>query len=337
MALVDADSDFALCRDLALLAVRQDGMVLQHLWSWEQDDEVALAAVRQNGWALQFASGTPEVILAAVQQNGMALRILLDRNDERANEFALAAVSSCGMVLQYLDAEMRRSEQIVRAAIKHSRGRALEWASRTLKGDKAIVLEAVTLHDRSLQFATPELRADGAFMAAAAARNPRVAYDAEQAEAALANVQKRRQQWRTGNGPVTKAIKRWNDTGEKLKRQRNETFHFHFLSSAVRDRPPSSTQISGATAKSAALPPLAPRACPTQGRHRHPEARRVNVTFSVIFGGHFCHFRCMARRDNIRHWGVETFVRRCIMRCAARAVPNARRFSPGAAEAEFSA
>ena len=40
----------------------------------------------------------------------------------------------------------------------------------------------------------------------------------------------------------------------------------------------------------------------------HPEARRVNVTFSVIFGGHFCHFRCMARRDNIRHCGVETFV-----------------------------
>ena len=224
MALVDADTNFALCRDLALLAVRQDGMVLEHLWSWGQDDDVALAAVQQNGWALQFANPSPEVILAAVQQNGMALRILLDRNDKRANEFALAAVSSCGVVLQYLDAEMRRSEQIVRAAIKQSRGRALEWASRALKGDKAVVLEAVTLHDRSLQFATPELRADGAFMAAAAARNPRVAYDAEQAEATLANVQKRRQQWRASRAPVTKKVKRWNDTGEKLKRQRDKTF-----------------------------------------------------------------------------------------------------------------
>ena len=61
-------------------------------------------------------------------------------------------------------------------------------------------------------------------MAAATARNPHVAYDAEQAEAALANVQKRRQQWRASNAPETKRIKQWNEAGEKLKRQRDETF-----------------------------------------------------------------------------------------------------------------
>lgn len=118
MALVDADTNFALCRDLALLAVRQDGMVLEHLWSWGQDDDVALAAVQQNGWALQFANPSPDVILAAVQQNGMALRILLDRNDKRANEFALAAVSSCGGIKRrYQAATPPRRERLLAAKL----------------------------------------------------------------------------------------------------------------------------------------------------------------------------------------------------------------------------
>ena len=51
---------------------------------------------------------------------------------------------------------------------------------------------------------------------------------------------------------------------------------------AVRDRPPSSTQISGATARSAALPPLAPSACPTQGRHRHPVSTSPFRSFSAV-------------------------------------------------------
>jgi len=90
---------------------------------------------------------------------------------------------------------MRGSEEIVRAAIASSYGRALEWASRALRGNGDIVLAAVALDERALQFAGPELRADAAFMTTVAAQNPRVTHDTVAAQAHLERLKKKRRQW----------------------------------------------------------------------------------------------------------------------------------------------
>ena len=60
-------------------AIRQDGLVLQHLSPQLQDDPaVVLVACNQDGSALQHASAAlkddREVVLAACNQNGGALR-----------------------------------------------------------------------------------------------------------------------------------------------------------------------------------------------------------------------------------------------------------------------
>lgn len=70
--------------DVALKAVRRDGMVLQHAQSWIQDDKnVVLAAVRQNGLALEYASPAlkddPAIVLEAIASDVGAHRLASDR------------------------------------------------------------------------------------------------------------------------------------------------------------------------------------------------------------------------------------------------------------------
>ena len=58
--------------------------------------------------------------------------------------------------------------------------------------------------------------------------------------------------------------------------------HCALTDPTVWDRLPSSTPIAGAIAGSAPLPPLAPRACPTRSRHRHPTGRWHRGAFSAV-------------------------------------------------------
>lgn len=64
------------CKDLptVLLAVRSDGLMLEHATAAFQDDEdVVVAAVQQNGLALEYASerwrGNRDVVMEAVREN----------------------------------------------------------------------------------------------------------------------------------------------------------------------------------------------------------------------------------------------------------------------------
>lgn len=99
-------------KEIALTAVRQDGLALQHIpKKWKKDNEVIMAAVQQNGLALQFCgsnkSGSkskrsdPEVpprcaqrdlVWAALQQNPRALKFASDElcEDEEIAHFVMA-------------------------------------------------------------------------------------------------------------------------------------------------------------------------------------------------------------------------------------------------------
>jgi len=99
-------------KEIALTAVRQDGLALQHLpTKWQKDNDVIMAGVQQNGLALQFCgskkSGSkskhsdPEVpprcaqrdlVWAALQQNPRALQFASDElcEDEEIAHFVMA-------------------------------------------------------------------------------------------------------------------------------------------------------------------------------------------------------------------------------------------------------
>ncbi|CAL1148064.1 unnamed protein product [Cladocopium goreaui] len=62
--------------------------------------------------------------------------------------------------LQDLDEGARSDRGLVLVAVRASQGRALEYASWTLRNDKALVLEAVTRNGLSLRHAAASLRGD---------------------------------------------------------------------------------------------------------------------------------------------------------------------------------
>ena len=70
--------------------------------------------------------------------------------------------------------------------------------------------------------------------------------------------------------------------------------HYDLTDPTMRDRLLSGTQTGGATAGSAQLPPLAPCACPTRSRHRHPRRPVRHATcISARRAARAGHFACL--------------------------------------------
>eukprot|EP00930_Biecheleria_cincta_P079469 TRINITY_DN6731_c0_g1_i2.p1 TRINITY_DN6731_c0_g1~~TRINITY_DN6731_c0_g1_i2.p1 ORF type:complete len:446 (+),score=89.60 TRINITY_DN6731_c0_g1_i2:93-1340(+) len=79
----------------------------------------------------------------------------------------LESLLSGEVSLQDLDETARADRILVLAAVRASQGRALEHASQQLRGDKHVVLEAVSRNGLSLRHATPAMRFDRAVVLAA--------------------------------------------------------------------------------------------------------------------------------------------------------------------------
>ena len=71
----------------------------------------------------------------------------------------LAGVSVCGRHLQHAPEELKGDREIVMTAVSQD-GWALQFATEELRGDREIVMAAVSQRGRALQFATEELKAD---------------------------------------------------------------------------------------------------------------------------------------------------------------------------------
>ena len=76
-----------------------------------------------------------------------------------SNEFMLAAVTKCGLTLQYASEKLKDDKEIVLAAVTND-GSALQYASTKLKDDKEIVLTAVANNGYSLQYASDIFKDD---------------------------------------------------------------------------------------------------------------------------------------------------------------------------------
>ena len=68
-----------------------------------------------------------------------------------------------GWALQYATEELRGDREIVMAAVTQN-GWALQFATEALRGDREIVMAAVTQNWRALRHATEELRGDNEIM-----------------------------------------------------------------------------------------------------------------------------------------------------------------------------
>lgn len=166
---------------LVLTALQQNGIALQYATSTQKHDkEVVMAAVSQNGSALKYAGSTlksdTDVVMAALKQNWRAMRnadIAITRNKEFILEFlseepiqAAAGKDSehgtvgIGIVLQYLDEEMRADRDIVLECVKHS-GMALQYANEALKDDEEICMAAVIQCGMALRCVSKQRRVNG--------------------------------------------------------------------------------------------------------------------------------------------------------------------------------
>ena len=70
-------------------------------------------------------------------------------------EVVLEAVKQDGRALEYASEELRGDKEVVMEAVKQY-GRALEYASEELRGDKEVVMEAVKQNGLALEYASDE-------------------------------------------------------------------------------------------------------------------------------------------------------------------------------------
>lgn len=151
-----------------------DGLALERsTLAIQADREVVLIAVSQKGSALQFASealkADKEVVWAAVAQHGPALRFA-DASLRDDEEVVLTALQNSEQALPFASERLRQEPAVLEAARLSERSRwlrmvetdglALQRAPENLRGDKDVVLAAVTRHGLAVHFASGCLRED---------------------------------------------------------------------------------------------------------------------------------------------------------------------------------
>eukprot|EP00434_Breviolum_minutum_P035837 symbB.v1.2.031736.t1/scaffold3715.1/size56643/2 len=82
--------------------------------------------------------------------------------DPARKDYALKAVAVHGRALQFLSPQLRGDKEVVLKAVKCD-GWALQWADQECRKDKDLVLKAMVKDVRSLQFAPQELLSDRDF------------------------------------------------------------------------------------------------------------------------------------------------------------------------------
>jgi hypothetical protein len=209
MALQHASTRLRADRQVVLAALAADGCALQHASTGlRADKEVVMAGVAQHWCAMSYASGQllsdREFVLAAMAQDPRAL-LCADEQLLRDRGVMLAAVTHPGDAEDYMSAltiprgldymsaltiprgarrfssitlvaaalmltsaEVRGDRELMLAAVSRY-GCALQYASTELQGDREVVLAATAQDARALEYAALELRSDQACMLAAVA------------------------------------------------------------------------------------------------------------------------------------------------------------------------
>ena len=128
---------------IVIAAVQNDGMALRFAPQFQNDQSIVLAAVSQNGRSLQFASEVVRNLLPFPMVEFLPLIVPVysqGLQDERI-VVLLAVVSE-------------QTEE------SHDATWALQFASKRLRNDMAVVLAAVTKYGMCLEYASLEMRAN---------------------------------------------------------------------------------------------------------------------------------------------------------------------------------
>ena len=134
--------------EVVLMAVRQKGRALQHASERLRDnEEVVREAIQKNAFALQHASeklrDDKQIVLMAVRQRGGALWCASERlRDDR--EVVLAAVTGGNntSAFEWASDRLKADYDFVFSALRTDY-MCLKWASRALRDDESIIIEAV--------------------------------------------------------------------------------------------------------------------------------------------------------------------------------------------------
>ena len=163
-------------RGIVMAAVLKNGEALEVAPpELQADREIVLAAVSQDGEALRYASpdlqADRDIVMAAVLKNGEALEVAPPEL-QADREIVLAAITQNMEALRYASPELRVDKDIIQEALdfdntnkravlaKMKEGIPLKYICENLRGDRDVVLAAVSHDGRALQLASPELQAD---------------------------------------------------------------------------------------------------------------------------------------------------------------------------------
>ena len=156
MALEYASPELQADREVALAAVREDGLALEYASpELQADKEVVLEAIRQDGWLLEYASeelrGDREVVLEAVRQNVRALKYASEelKGDK---EVALEAIRQDGWLLEYASEELRGDREVALEVVRGQKEKLIE------------VIKSMITQSDILAFASDELKENPTFI-----------------------------------------------------------------------------------------------------------------------------------------------------------------------------
>ena len=174
-------------RILNLAAVQQNGLALKYAYfTMRHDKEIVMAAVKQNVKAYEYAMGLwndRDFVLFGVQQKEIlrsGVPVLEQASAELKNdrELVLAAVKTYAHSLKFASEELRNDKVVVLTAMAAFQrygdvvgGSIFQYASKGLKNNKDVVLEAVQISSGALEYASDDLRNDKEIVLAAMKRN----------------------------------------------------------------------------------------------------------------------------------------------------------------------
>lgn len=169
-AIQHANDTFKSDKDVVLAAVRNESSALLHINKtadmWKKDTDFVLSIVNLERDAFSHVNKSGNMwteknfVLSVVRLRGDALKFAA-KDLKEDSDVVMAAVNQKGDALAFADkkAEFWKKRDIVLSLVQ-STGRALEFASDSIKADKDVVLAAVRTTPTSLKFAQKDLIED---------------------------------------------------------------------------------------------------------------------------------------------------------------------------------
>lgn len=169
-----ASSDLKNDPEIVFEAVSRLGSCLVYVpHKFRGDKKVVLAAVKKTPLAIEYAQDSmrddKEVIYTAITAGGPEILQWASEKLRQDIEFALIAVETAADNFRHTAQALRSDRDLVFSGIED--GFKLEYASKTLRGDKEVVLDAVQNCGTALRFASDALRDDRDVVLAAMKNN----------------------------------------------------------------------------------------------------------------------------------------------------------------------